>query len=225
MTTLFATVLMATALAKRAEVEPPLPEPPVVEVVAPITHAPGSLWDDRSGFQMVGLMGGQRSVGDLITVQIVERLTTTLDAQTATGRKSKTEAGVDGLLGAETTIPAQRPSMGGRIAVSGSSSATFDGGGRTARGGEVRGELTCEVIAVLPDGNLRVWGYKKVRVNREIQYAVLDGIVRPRDIALDNTVSSQRLARATLEFTGSGVVGDNQGPGVITRIAAWLWPF
>jgi len=49
--------------------------------------------------------------------------------------------------------------------------------------------------------------------------------VRPRDILLDNTVLSDLIAEARIEFTGAGVLADKQGPGWGTRAADTLWPF
>jgi flagellar L-ring protein precursor FlgH len=115
--------------------------------------------------------------------------------------------------------------MGGQIAIGGAATTSYAGTGGTSRGSAIQTSLTTEVIEVLPNGNLRLWGYKKVRVNRETQYVVITGVVRPRDIQMDNTVVSERLSEAEFEITGSGVVGDKQGPGVLARALDWLWPF
>jgi flagellar L-ring protein precursor FlgH len=220
-------LFLSVALAKKPAKPPPTPPTrpiPTATVAAPV-RTPGSIWDDATGRQLLGLQGNARQVGDLVTVRISERTTTTLDANTRTARDSSTDAAISALLGAETTIPAVRPSMNGRIAVGGASATSFDGDGTTSRGATIEAMLTCEVIEVLPSGNLHVWGYKQVRVNREIQYVVLDGLLRPRDIRMDNTVSSELLAEARIEVTGGGVVDDVQGPGIGTRLIDRLWPF
>ena len=111
------------------------------------------------------------------------------------------------------------------IEIGASSQNAFDGKGSTGRDSTIDAVLTCEVIEVQPGGNLRVWGWKQVRVNREIQYLVVEGIVRPRDIQMDNTIASNLLAKAKIEVTGSGVVADKQGPGLGTRLLDRLWPF
>ena len=81
----------------------------------------------------------------------------------------------------------------------------------------LQGTLTCEVIAVKSNGNLVVFGWKEVRSNRETQYLSLSGEVRPQDIRANNTIDSNLLANARIEYTGSGVVSDKQGPGLGTR--------
>jgi len=173
----------------------------------------------------MGLDGNARQVGDLITVRIVERTSTALDANTSTSRNSSTSAAITALLGADKTLLAAHPNLGESIEIGASAQNAFDGKGSTGRGSTIDAILTCEVIEVQAGGNLRVWGWKQVRVNREIQYLVVEGVVRPRDVQMDNTINSNLLAKAKIEVTGSGVVADKQGPGLGTRLLDRLWPF
>ena len=174
---------------------------------------------------MMGLDGNARQIGDLITVRITERTSSAVGASTDTLRENSNDRAISALLGAEKTLLAAHPNMGGSISIGTSGASTFRGDGSTSRDTAVQANLTCEVIDVLPSGNLRIWGWKQVRVNREVQYVVLDGVARPRDIRLDNTVTSDLLAQAKIDITGRGVVSDRQGPGIGTRILDWIWPF
>lgn len=218
--------LLVASHAKKADLEPPTPEPPVVvEAAAAPETQPGSLWSEVTARRLMGLDAGARQIGDLVTVLIAEQTNTGLDASTALSRESTSSAAIDALIGAEETITSAHPNMGGQIAIGGSSSSAFTGSGGTTRGSSIETWLTTSVIEVLANGNLRLWGYKKVRVNRETQYVVLTGIVRPRDIQMDNTVVSDRLSEAEFEITGNGVVADKQGPGFLSRVLDHLWPF
>jgi len=211
--------------------EPPtppvgVPQPPVVtqsQVV--VRTSPGSLWNETSALQLLGLEGNARQVGDLITVQITEETATKVDSETSTGRESSTGLGVGAMLGLESSILKANPNMGESIAVDVSGERKFRGSGSTARGSAVKATITCEVIQVLANGNLRIWGWKEVRVNRETQYVVLQGVVRPRDIQMDNIVTSDLVAQAQIEITGRGVIADREGPGIGTRILDKIWPF
>jgi flagellar L-ring protein precursor FlgH len=217
---------LSLALAKKPAPAPPAPTPPVVAspaVAVPV--APGSLWSEVSARRLMGLDAGARQVGDLVTVLVYEQTATTIDAQTDLSRLSESAAAINALFGAEKRITEAHPDMNGTIALGASSASQFNGEGGTTRGSSVETWLTCSVIEVLPTGNLRLWGYKQVRVNRETQYVVLTGIVRPRDIQMDNTVVSDRLAEAVFEITGSGVVADKQGPGLFSRVLDAVWPF
>jgi flagellar L-ring protein precursor FlgH len=166
-----------------------------------------------------------RKRGDLVTIIVEEQTATSLDAGTETANSSKTSAGISALLGAETTLPTANQGMGGKISIDTSRSSDYRGSGKTNRNSTLQSVITTEVIDVLPNGNLRLWGRKQVRVNREIQWVVIDGIVRPRDISIENLVSSSMLAKATIEVTGSGVVSDKQGPGIFQRVLDAMWPF
>ena len=198
---------------------PPPPAPPVVPA------SPGSLWNETSTRALIGMNGNARQVGDLITVVISESASTSIGASTGTSRTSDAAFGIDTLLGAETSILRANPNMGATIGLGGTASSAFTGDGSTTRDGSLSAVITCTVIEVMSNGNLRIRGTKEVRVNRENQYLTLEGIVRPRDIHIDNTVQSNLIADARVEFTGSGVVSDKQGQGWGTRIADTLWPF
>jgi len=62
-------------------------------------------------------------------------------------------------------------------------------------------------------------------VNKEQQYFMLTGIVRPVDISPDNTVLSTQVSDLRIEYTGKGVISDEQGPGWMRRILDNVWPF
>ncbi len=209
---------------KRME-EPPEPQRPEIaaEASTDASGSPGSLWSEVQARQLMGM--DSRQVGDLITVLVSESSTTTLDAGTSTSKESSIEASIISLLGAEQTLQAAHPNLANGISIGGGSSAAFNGAGQTSRDADLQAVLTCSIIEVLANGNLRVWGFKKVRVNRETQYVVIEGIARPRDIRMDNTVPSELLAEASIEVTGSGVVADRQGPGWGARVLDFLWPF
>lgn len=210
-----------------AEVSPPVgASPAAAPVVAPPpAPPPGSLWSEVGSRALIGMDGNARRVGDLITVLVDESATTTLGADTSSSREGSAELGIGSLLGLETSIPAANPNMGGKIEVSGSSSTSHEGTGRTSRQGTLTATITCQVEEVLPNGNLRIRGTKEVRVNHETQYLTLEGIVRPRDIHLDNTVHSDVIADARVEYTGVGVVGDKQRQGWGTAVMDVAWPF
>jgi flagellar L-ring protein precursor FlgH len=188
-------------------------------------RSPGSIWVETEAVQLLGLEGNARQIGDLITVEVTERTATEVDSETKTGRSSKVGAGVSALFGLETSLLAANPNMGESISMDVTGERDFEGRGSTSRGSTVKATITCEVVQVLESGNLRIVGEKQVRVNREIQYVVLKGIVRPQDIQMDNTVTSDLLARAEIEISGRGVVSDPQGPGMATRILDRAWPF
>ena len=101
----------------------------------------------------------------------------------------------------------------------------FDGEGETTRSGSFNTTIAVRVIEVLPNGNLVIEGKKETRLNNELQYIVLSGLVRPVDISTDNTVLSSKISDSRLEYSGSGVIADEQSPGWGRRILDNVWPF
>ena len=85
--------------------------------------------------------------------------------------------------------------------------------------------LTVHVIDVLPNGNLIVEGGKAISIAEETQFAILRGIVRPIDVADDNTIPSSRVASASIEFIGEGALSDVQRKNWLTRILENVNPF
>ncbi len=66
---------------------------------------------------------------------------------------------------------------------------------------------------------------KDITVNREKQLLLLRGVIRPDDIAGDNTILSSYVANAEMIYTGDGVVNDKQGQGWLVQLLDWVWPF
>lgn len=195
------------------------------EVLQDPGSAPGSLWSETSTRLLIGMDGNARRPGDLVTVNIDEEFLSQAMADTDTSRESNVGGGIGSLFGITNAITKANPDMGGEIGLSVTSGSEYKGGGKTRRESEFVGKLTCRVMAVESNGNLRVWGWKEIRTNRETQYLVLTGLVRPRDIRADNTVDSPKIAEATIDFEGKGVIADKQGPGIAHRVLDHAWPF
>ena len=88
--------------------------------------------------------------------------------------------------------------------------------------GELRTQLSVQVLAVAPDGTLTVEGAQSLVINGEDQRIMLSGLVRPGDIAADNSVWSHRIANARVEFSGTGVVSESQRQSIVYRALKWL---
>ena len=79
------------------------------------------------------------------------------------------------------------------------------------------------VKEVLPNGTMRVEGSRMVGINRETQHVVFSGLVRPDDVAADNSVASTQVASVEVRYDGRGIVGDTQRPGILARIFKFLF--
>lgn len=216
--------LLLACTAMHAPMATSAPAPVIVS--APEPAAPtGSLWSDVQGRQLIGMDNNTRRIGDLVTVLIDENAATSLGATTNASRSTGAGFSLTSLLGLETSITKANPNMGGGLSLAGESASSTDGTGTTTRNGTLQAVITCQVTEVLANGNLRLRGTKQVQVNRETQFITLEGIVRPRDIRLDNTVASNLLGEPRIGFEGQGILASQQGQGWGTAIANAVWPF
>ncbi len=183
----------------------------------------GSLWPASYNGNLY--FGDHRAgaMGDLITVKVVEISQASEKATTDTGRKSNIDAGIPNFF----AYPGANPSQNVNPAhlVQANTSNTFTGTGETTRSGTITATVSAKVVEVFPNGNLAVEGKREIYVNNEKKEILLQGIVRPKDIASDNSVLSTQVADAKIILTGIGVVSEKQRPGWFTRIFDGAWPF
>jgi flagellar L-ring protein precursor FlgH len=85
--------------------------------------------------------------------------------------------------------------------------------------------VTVVVIDVLPNQNLVVLGTRNRNIGGDIQIIEVSGIVRPSDIAFDNTVKSEQVANFCIVSRNSGVSGLYSKPGWLGQVFDIIWPF
>ena len=83
--------------------------------------------------------------------------------------------------------------------------------------------LSVLVKESLPNGTLRIEGSRIIGINRETQKVTFSGIVRPEDIAADNSIPSNLIADVAVHYDGKGILGDTQRPGILTRMFRFLF--
>lgn len=197
----------------------PPPLPPLA-VPMPGGTAPGSLWRANQAGSYPFLDVRPRFPGDLLTIVIAEDAQGKKDADTKIGSDSSVSGSVKEFFGIPSFGNLEPSNL-----LTAEAKRSFEGEGETTRKASLTGRITVTVTAVEPNGNLHVEGQKVVSLNNEEEYIVLRGVLRPEDIGTNNEVSSWRLADARIEFYGSGVVANQQGPGFIYTALDWLWPF
>lgn len=164
---------------------------------------------DPARFHALGTDFKAARVGDLVTIQVVENATASSVSDTTTRRNNG--------IGTTISIP-HNATWNITAGVNGD----FDGGGQTARTGQLVAQLTVSVREVLPNGDLRVGGQQVLLINNEQQRIDLEGRVRPIDISENNVVSSTRLADAHINFVGAGDLTDRQRQAWWRAIVDWM---
>ena len=153
-----------------------------------------------------------RHVGDLVTVIVTEQAQASQSANTGSSKGSTTSVGPG--LGA----------LGSMFPLFGFTNRDeFNASGTTVRSGSLSATLTTRVVEVFPNGTMKIEGKQTIVLNEEEQEIIVTGIIRSRDVTPSNTVLSTMVADAEIEFSGTGVVGDRQKPGLLTQLFNWLF--
>ncbi len=182
----------------------------------------GSLWVNKNGSMFEDSKAAH--IGDTVIVDIIENTSSQMDVNTEGSRKTAMNIGVPkiNILGFETDFGAN---PGDALLIGTDFSNSFEGEGKSDRSGQVTASIAARVTEVLPNGNLSLFGRRAMKVNNEVQYITVAGIVRPGDISASNRVKSTYLADSRIEYYGKGVLADKQKPGWGTRIIDNLWPW
>ncbi|MDF3013473.1 MAG: flgH, partial [Cellvibrio sp.] len=137
----------------------------------------------------------------------------------ATGKKSGVDFNAGPLLGANPTI------KGREFTTTLEQDRTFDGSADADQSNSLQGNITVTIAEILPNGNLMVRGEKWITLNRGDEFIRISGLVRPEDIAPDNTILSTRLANAKISYSGTGALADASSMGWLSRFFnSALWP-
>jgi len=199
--------------AKRRSYEPIVAEDPGRSV-----RDDGSLWANRN--QAATLFTDVKAYGlnDIVTVRIEERASAERDAATAIDR------GGSFLFGADAAQKLEESGLASDRLLEVASENSFSSAGRTGRSEDVRFTVAATVTQVLPNGNIFVEGHRVVLVNEEEHHFYISGVARVEDIRRDNSIASFQLADAEIEFTGLGVLTEQQKPGWLTRFFRFINP-
>jgi flagellar L-ring protein precursor FlgH len=160
-------------------------------------------------------------VGDILTVQLVEKTAASKQAATTTKKDQDISLGVDNLFGGPVTTNGRNP-----LSASASASRDFSGDGASSQSNTLTGNITVTVAQVMPNGNMIVRGEKVLTINQGDEFIRISGIVRPVDVSPDNTVLSTKIADAEITYGGRGTLAESNQKGWLARFFdSPLWPF
>ena len=193
----------------------PMPAPQDAPAVANSLWRPGSrtfLRDQRAA-----------QAGDVITVLVSIQDEAQLQNRTQRARQGGDKLGLPQVFGMQTRWLPRGASPESLFESSGGQ--TSDGSGTVKRIETVTLRLAATVTQVLPNGNLVVNGRQEVRVNAELRELAVQGVIRPQDIASDNTIRHDRLAEARIAYGGRGTLSDLQQPRYGQQLMDAILPF
>lgn len=166
-----------------------------------------NLYDERT-YQALASDRKAFKIGDLLTLLVVE----TARAESRAGTGSRKQTGIQASVSDTISNHAAGLSIG----------ASSGGDAITSRQGFITAQLSVEVLSVNENGLLKVSGEQTIVINGEEQKILISGTLRKEDINRDNTILSNRLNDARIEFSGDGIVSDAQDTNVFYKILQWL---
>ncbi|MBM3542435.1 MAG: flagellar basal body L-ring protein FlgH [Alphaproteobacteria bacterium] len=192
--------------------------------VAPAVQQPNSLW--RAGARAFFKDQRAGKVGDILTVVVNIQDSGAISNQTARSRAAGEDAAASAFLGYQASAHKFLPTAvdpGNLVNVESSSSNT--GNGSVTRNETITMRVAAVVTQVLPNGNLAISGRQEVRINFEVRELEVAGVIRPEDVAANNTITSDKIAEARVSYGGRGQIMDVQQPRYIQQIFDIVFPF
>jgi len=190
------------------------------------TSAPNSLW--QAGART--FFNDQRAtrIGDILTVKVAIDDSAEMDNSTSRNRNGSTDVAITSLFGKEESLGRLLPPGGNfnpasLIGAEGSSSANNTGA--ISRQEKIELSLAATISQILPNGNLVVVGKQEVRINGELRELTVAGIVRPEDVAANNSIRHDQMAEARISYGGRGSLSAVQKPRWGQRVADAISPW
>lgn len=183
-------------------------------------HTLGSLWTRSSTLAIGSGDYKARRAGDLLTIKVVDNFSSTNTGSTSGQRAFSASSSVGAFIG---TVPATSRLQS---LFSPTSAQNISGKGASALTSTLTLSLAARVIEALPNGVLVVEATRDFAVGNDRQTIVVRGLVRPGDIAADDSVLSTAVANLEAKIQGKGIVADAiRQPNIVVRTLEKLLSF
>ncbi|MBZ5698062.1 MAG: flagellar basal body L-ring protein FlgH [Acidobacteriia bacterium] len=180
----------------------------------------GSLWSPSSTMTTTASDYKARHAGDLLAIVVVDNFSATNNGSAQAARTFDASSGVSAFFG---TLPA---ASRWQNLFSPTSTQNLNGKGQSALSSTLSLNLAGRVVEALPNGVLVVEAVRDLTVGNDRQTIVLRGLVRPGDIASDNSVLSSSIGNLEAEIHGKGVVADAiHQPNIVVRTLLKIFGF
>jgi flagellar L-ring protein FlgH len=183
-------------------------------------YTTGSLWSPFSLLSVAASDYKARQTGDLLVIRVVDKFSSTNDGSAQAQRTFNAASGISGFLGnLKATNSLQ-------TLFSPTSTQNLNGKGQSALSSTLSQNLAGRVVETLPNGVLVVEAVRDLTVGNDRQTIILHGLVRPGDIASDNSVLSSAIANLEAQVRGKGVVADAiHQPNILVRFVLRILGF
>jgi flagellar L-ring protein precursor FlgH len=201
-------------------------EPVSLPMPAPknVRREKNSLWaSDRNTFFKDQRAG---DIGDILTVLIDIQDEAELENSSQRSRSSAEDAQLGSLMGIETHLDRILPQVvDNNDLIDATSTSSSSGTGTIEREEAIEVKMAALITQILPNGNLVIKGRQEVVVNYEKRILSVDGVIRPEDITVGNTISYEQIAEARISYGGEGDLTDVQQPRYGQQLYDIIFPF
>lgn len=180
--------------------------------------ANGSIYQAGYGYRPLFEDRRARTVGDTLTISIVENTNADKKSISTANRSSDNNFAVTNMTG----LPG-KSFLGAGLGAT--SDFKFSGDGQSTSNNVFTGTITVTVIEVLPNGNLLVSGEKQIGISQGSEFIRFSGVVNPTTITAANSVNSVQVADARIEYRGNGQIDNTQAMGWLSRFFLTVLPF
>ena len=220
--------LLVAGLTACVSAPPPRPGDARYSPVMPVSEprgdtATGSIYSSGTGIRLWEDKRARR-IGDIITLYLDERTVSSKTNTTAIDKEDKIDMGVDSLLGGSPSASLNGSNI--NMSINSDNTREFEGDANSDQSNRLQGQISVTVADVLPNGVLVVRGEKWMTFSQGDEFIRIEGMLRPSDVAPDNTALSTRLADARITYSGTGALADAQVQGWASKFfnSKW-WPF
>jgi flagellar L-ring protein precursor FlgH len=209
---LAALVLSQPVLARK----PPEGFAPTAPAPPPSKPADGAIFNAAAGYAPLVQGNRARMVGDMLTIVLVESMTTSKSA----GSKTQRQGSVGIVPPTAGPLSFLNPE-----ALKGSGGSSFNGNGNAVQTSTLGGEVSVTIAEVRTNGTALVRGEKRLLLSQGQEWVQVSGIVRLTDIGPDNRIASTRVADARIEYSGNGAIQRAGREGWLSKFFNMISPF
>jgi flagellar L-ring protein FlgH len=197
-------VLVLTGITWGKNKKPPEPSGPIyIPMEAQEVHTIGSLWSDQGNLSDMSRDYKAHKVNDIVMIRILEKTDATQAGQVKTSRQFAASAAISQLAGKLSAANNLQKLLNAN------SSSSLNGQGASTSNTTMTTVLAGRVVQVLPNGNMVIEASRDVDINNEHTTAIVRGLIRPGDVASDNSVLSTSVSDLHVQLKGKGVVSDS----------------
>jgi flagellar L-ring protein precursor FlgH len=105
------------------------------------------------------------------------------------------------------------------------SNNNFSASGTQSRNEKFKATVTARIVRILRNGNYFIAGSRELLLNGTKQIVRITGVIRPYDIAQNNTIDSKYIADAKILYETEGDIRESVRKPWGSRMLESVWPF